>query len=652
RIKSVSVKGVKTAYLGKCFRLVPVIKMGDGSETVPAGAVISYAIISGNEYVTANGDVLIAGNRAGKADVRISVQSRGKKVESDRFTVEVTDEIEQLSGELFELSLAELALEGKENECKTIKFNVPTKGRYQLTLSAEFTKKSGKVELYAVPYSEEAEKNPESYLFGAYKLDSVDLFSSATETKDIMIEDAVFDESGDYLLVAYIADKNNSSDSYAANIKKLELDGVSVISNVVAEVYSPHLGPGEETELNVFAHLSNGAVIPMDEASLDFEYNEEEITADAEKLTVKASEEYVESKSSEFTITVTYKGYSAQTTATVKIDELYGVNPNKTALLYGNDVASVGNSLNLKPAFELNNQSVIEAIGCEVEYVLEGNEEGVLELYENKTVVKAAKAGEAIVYAKVIFRGKEYTTEKKVITVVADEISTANIDINFTKGGHPGDGFTTVDTVLGYTTGRSWVFDSVAGKSKVYSMSMNDTYAQIVFDPTAENRYLALRMKVPSAGVYNITAFSNWCRKRAGRWDMYIFPVTNETSANLLAQLKENNFVGYMDFYKDSGGAPGDILNVADVYEFTGGGEYYVVLNLAKGLSAGTAGIRAERGDTVYPTYISFANVKAMASAVAEAGKQKLDIGESTALSVKMYNGSGDELTAEPESIM
>ncbi|MBQ7120580.1 MAG: S-layer homology domain-containing protein [Oscillospiraceae bacterium] len=652
-IESVYVKGVKTAYLGKRFRLVPVIKMGDGSEVVPADAVISYIVDDADAgIVSADGDVLVAGNIVGEADVRISVQSRGKSAESDKFTVKVTDEIEPLSGELLELLLAELAFEGKEDECKAIKFNVPEKGRYQLTLSAEFGKNSGIVDLYAIPYSEDAMKNPERYLFGAYKLDEADLFNTTTATEEIMLEDAVFDEAGEYLLVANIAGKNSSGGGYAAKLQKLVLDGVSVISNVVTEVYSPRLGPGEETELNIFAHLSNGTLITMDEASIAFEYNEEEITADAEKLTVKASEEYTEPKSCEFTVTVTYKGHSAQTIAAVKVDELYGVNPNKTALLYGDDVVSVGNNLNLKPALELNNQSVVETIGCEVEYVVENNEEGVLSLLENNTVVKAVKAGEATVYAKVVFRGREYTTEKKVITVVADALSSANIDINFTKGGHAGDGFTTVDTVLGYTSGRNWVYDSVAGKSTVYSMSMNDTYAQIVFDPTVENKYLALRLKVPSAGVYNITAFSNWCRKRAGRWDMYIFPVTNETSADLPAQLIEKNFVGYMDFYKDSNGEPGEILNVAENYAFTGGGEYYVVLSLANGISAGSAGIRTERGDTVYPTYISFTNVKAMDTVTLTAEKQTLDIGENTAVAIKMYNGSGDELSESPESVI
>jgi len=650
-IASVSLKGNTTAYLGNQFRLVPVTVTGNGSEIVPADAEISYTIDAKYaDIVTASGDTLIAGNVAGAAEVALSITCRGVTIKSGKIALSVTDKLEPLSGKTAEVALGGLAVESENAAIGAVKFNVPETGRYQLTLTASCNKKSGMLDFYAIPYSEAAEKNPEMYLYGGYKLAGANLYSSPAAVRDIMLEDAVFDELGEYLLVAVINGKNGASEGYEAAMEKLTLDGVSVISDVMIDVYSPRLGPGDETEFEIYAYLSNGASVPVEMAELSFEYNVDELTVDVDTLTLKTNEENQDPKSSDLAVTVTYKDYSATGTTTIKIDELYGVNADKLPYLYGDTVVSTGNYLDINPAFELNDQTVVKAVGCEVEYVLENNEDGVLALFSDNTDVKALKPGEASVYANVKFRGKTYKTETVEITVVEQELSTANIDINFTKGGHAGDGFEKLNDVTSYTSARSWVFDSVVGKSPVYTMSMQTEYANLVFDTTEARQYIVLRMKVPGSGVFNVTAFSNWCRFRTGRWDMYIFPATKEAAADIPACLVSDNFVGYMDFYiKGSQGESGEVLTVNDSYEFTGGGEYYVVLNLVVGASGK---LQDSAGDQMCPTYISFRNVEAMDAAKLTTEKSAVDIGETVSGNIEMYNCMGEKLSATPDSIV
>ncbi len=635
-MESVEISGNTTAYIGRSFRVVPVVRLGDGSETIPVGAVISYEIESGSKYVTVDGDSLVAGETVGSAKVRTKVFLRGKTITSDAFTVTVTDELEELAGETFTYVPETLTFEGNEGELLTDVITVPEKGRYQITVNAERTKKSGIVDVWAVPYSDAVAANPEGYLFGAYKLGSADLYNKTEDEYGIMLPDATFDGTGDYLLIMRLSGKNASSTGCNADINSIAFDGESIINEVAVDIYSPRLGPGEETTFEVFAYLSNGTQIPIEDTEIEYSFDEDLITVDGKEMLLSTDADITEKKIAELEVIVTYKGYSKAGTITIIIDKYFGVNTERKPLLYGENVFSVGNVVEFTAAIELNNQQVVRIPSENVKYTIVNNDREAVSYDADNVTIRAMQNGDATIKAEISFRGNIYESEEVDISVIEQTNANPNIDIWFTKGGHAGETIQVLTDATSYTASRKWKFDSVQGsKNTLHLYAAN---GQFQFDPLAENKYIALRINVPGAGKYNITAQSNNCRYRSGRFDMYIVPADEVTDISSIPETE--TCVGYMDFWDKATtnpGTVGDVLDVCKAYEFKSGGEYIVLLNLVPGLSAGAAGvIKADKGDAIYPTYISFAEVNAMADAEMTLGKNAINIGEETDVSLAL----------------
>ncbi|MBQ2742120.1 MAG: Ig-like domain-containing protein, partial [Oscillospiraceae bacterium] len=634
KLESISLSGNTTAYTGKNFRIFPVATMGDGSESIPAGAKITYEVVSGSEYVLATSDGIVATDRVGEASIRVKAEFRGKVITSDAITVYVTDELEALSGETFVYTPEALSFDGKEGELQGEVITVSKEGRYQLTLNGTGGKTSGIIDIWAIPYSEATSANPAGFLFGAYKVGSADLYATASENYDITLPDVVFDKSGDYIIVAKISGKNEASTGYSVTINSIEFDGVSVADKVVTYVQSPKLGAGETTEFTVSAYLSNGREIPLDEAEVSYVYDESLIAVDGEKLTIRTNDGA--SGSCDVTVKTIYKGYTAEETVTLTIDKKYGVNTDKLAILYGSTLFTIGNTVEFTPAIVLNDQSVVKITDGEIIYKIEENNEGAVEFEDDGKTLKAVAEGTAVVSAMVEFRGNVYESEKVSVSVTANQNENPNIDMYFTTNGNAGESLQYLTDTAGYSANRRWKLQSVAGQAN--SLQFYDTYGQFLFDPASEDKYIALILNVPGAGTYNITAQSNYCRYRSGRFDMYIAPATSANISNITGNIAPANLVGSMDFYMPGQGTVGEVIDVCKGYEFENGGEYLVILNLVPGNSAALAGgvIKAERGDTMYPTYISFAEVNAMASASLTAEKDVLAPGDSTDISISL----------------
>ncbi|MBQ2743811.1 MAG: S-layer homology domain-containing protein [Oscillospiraceae bacterium] len=632
KLAGVSVLGNNTAYIGKNFRIVPAVIMGDDSEVIPSGMKVTYEVVSGGEFVEAVGNGFVAKEKVGEATVRVKVNARGKTLTSDAITLYVTDEFESLSGTSFVYTPSELKFEGKEDELKCEIINIEKEGRYHLVLNAVREKNSGIVDIWMVPYSDVALSSLRDSLFCAYKLGSADLYAKTTENNDIVLPDVVFDKAGEYILVAVISGKNEKSTGYSAVINNISFDGISVVNEVLTDVDSPKLGAGELTSFEVSARLSNGHEIPIEEAELEYVYDSELITVDADKKTLRTNDGVVNT-TTDLTVKVIYQGVTAVGSATIVIDKKYSVNTDKKAMLYGDTVFYVGNLLSFTPAVLLNDNTVVKIEDRDITYKIEENVDGALEFDTDGKTIRTIKEGTAVVSATVKFRGNTYESEKVSVSVTGDISENPNIEMYFTKEGNLGETIQYLTSVGPYTANRKWKFETAVGHSNV--LSFGGDYSSFVFNPESEDKYLVLRIKIPSAGKYNITAFSNWCRSRSGRFDMYIVPANAENLSNITGNMLAENFVGYMDFYVQGLGTVGEVIDVCSGYEFKNGGEYLVILNLVPGLSAGSAGvIVSSRGDAVYPTYISFIEVNAMTSAEITADKEVIATGESTGTSL------------------
>ncbi|MBQ2742583.1 MAG: S-layer homology domain-containing protein [Oscillospiraceae bacterium] len=649
-ISELCVSGSRVAYTGNHFRLAPLAVLGNGTEIIPDSADVSFEILSGDEFVTAEADTLIAGNEEGTAKVRIKAGFRGKTYESESFDVSVVDSLEPLSGKTYTYSADGISFDGKVGEYATAKIDIPATGRYQATLSANLGKTSGKVVFYAIPYNDAVNANPLGFIYGAYKLFEADLYSRSFLTTDIPLDDAVFDAPGEYLLVMQITGKNDASIGYDISLNSITFDGESFISEVKVDVDETKLGFGETTSFEVFAYLSNGTEIPIENATIEYVANERLFTVDAEKMTVTTSNAVIEPAKNEMTVRVTYKDYTAEKSIAITVDPQYGVNPEKKALIYGNTEFSVNNKISFTPAVELSNRNIVQVSEENAEYVIVENSDGAVAFDTDGTTLQAVTTGKAIVKANVYCRGNVYESEEVLISVV-ENTSVKNLEINFTKGGHAGDGFETLDSATAYTINRSWVFHEIVGNDKTQALKMEPAQAQLNFNPLEDDKYLALKVKLSGSGKYNVTAFSNKCRSRAGQFDMYIFPATKENATKIPAMLTTENYVGYMDFYNEttaSNGVPGEIIDVKKDFEISNG-EYFVILELVP--RAGSV-IKDSRGDVVYPTYIRFADIKEMNAAELVATNAEIDAGTTTELSVKMLNCNGEELNAAPSGVI
>lgn len=647
-VAALSARGSSTAFTGKPFRLVPCITLGNGEEFVPAGADVSYVIEDGAEYVTANGDILVAGNRQGTASVRIKADFRGKTYKSESFDVTVSESLEPLSGKTYRYLPDGNMPEVKDGAYSIFCMDIPAEGRYQVTLNANVSKTSRKMTFYAIPYTAAAEINPMGYIYGAYKLFTADLYNRSATEKEISADDAVFDAEGKYLLVAIADGKNEASTGFDVAFNSMTFDGESYISSVKAQADEVKLGFGETTGFEVSAYLSNGAEILVEEALVEYEVNEDILSVDAEKMTVTTTaDSALAATTADMTVRVTYKGYTAERKVTFFIDSGYGINPDKKALLYGEKSVLAGNKISFTPAIELNNRTIVQIYDGRTEYIIVDDGGGAV-AFDEEGILRAVTVGTAVIKLNVLFRRKICESEEVEISVV-DNNSVKNVEINFTKGGHTGDGFETLDSAVSYTLGRNWIFHEIVGNDKTQPLKMETGQAQINFNPAEDDKYLALEVRLSGSGEYNVTAFSNRCRSRAGQFDMYVFPATEENELSLISKLTPENYVGYMDFYNEttaSNGVPGEIIDVKKGISLASG-EYFVVLELVP--RAGSV-IKDSRGDVVYPTYIHFTDVASMAEAKVAPENSTVDVDTSTRLNVKMFNCNGEELTAVPDS--
>ncbi|MBQ4544933.1 MAG: S-layer homology domain-containing protein [Oscillospiraceae bacterium] len=646
-VSALLTSGSTTAYIGKRFRLSPLVELGDGTQIIPAGAVVSYTVVDGKEYVSADGDTLVAGNEAGTAKVKMEAEFRGKKHVSEEFTVSVVDELEPLSGNTYTYTADGISFDGKDGTYRCAVIDIPADGRYQVTLNANTNKTSGIVTFYAIPYSAEVQANPKDFLYGAYKLFSADLYKRSLTTLDIPLDDAVFDVGGKYLLFMQVTGKNNLATGYDVSINNITFDGESYITSVVADVDALKLGIEETTGFKISAYLSNGIEVPVEDAVIEYAFDQSVLSVNEEKMTVTTSSGITGTTSADMTASVTYKGYTAEKTVTFTIDKSFGAAPGKPALLFGDTSFALGSKITFTPAVELLNRTVVQVYDENVKYEIVKNDDGAVE-FDTEGVLRAVMPGQATVRMIVPFRGKLIESETADI-IVTENVSVKNLEINFTKGGHVGDGFETLDNALSYTLDRSWIFHEIVGNDKTQPLKMETAQAQLNFNPAEDDKYLVLKIRVSGSGEYNVTAFSNRCRSRAGQFDMYVFPATAENMSDIPSKLVEENYVGYMDFYNEttsSIGVPSEIIDVKKGFKLATG-EYAVVLNLVP--RAGST-IKDSRGDVVYPTYIRFTDVNSMASAKLLAANE-IDVDTQTSVNVEMFNCNGSLLAAEPDSV-
>jgi len=649
-IASLSIRGETEAYKGDVFRFVPLVKLVNGDVVVPAGAKISYEILDGEEYVTVNSDTFVAGNVCGEASVKIKIDFRGKTLESDAFKLIVSDTLKSLSGELFTTDINGAFSETSVGEYRTAKISVPAKGRYQVTVNAETAKTSGIVDFYAIPYSEEVGANPEGFMFGAYNVFSADMYSRSPQTANITASDVFFSEPGEYLIIMKVSGKNQASTGYDGKINSITFDGISFINKVIVSASETKLGMGETVDFEVKAYLSNGVEIPSDVFDVECVFDENLLVVDTENNKVTTKSDIAAATKANMTVKVSYKDYVAEEIISFSIDKNYGANPEKKALLYGETSIPMGSKISLTPAIELSNRTLVQASADDMVYEIVSNDAGAIAFDTDNVTLKAVSLGNATIKAQVTFRGNVYESEEVVISVV-ENASIKDLEINFTKGGHIGDGFETLDSAVTYTQNRDWIFYEIVGNDKTQKLKMETAQAQLNFDPDEEDKYLALKVRISGSGTYDVTAFSNKCRSRAGQFDMYIFPATKENMSNIPAKLSEENYVGYMDFYNEtttSNGVPSEIIDVKKGLELTVG-EYLMVLELVP--RAGST-IKNSRGDVVYPTYIHFTDVNSMANATLSAETSILDVGAETNIITTLYDSNNRVIEKAPDSVV
>ena len=567
-------------------------------------------------------------------------------------------------GQLFPQNAQYLDLSGYTNEWAAFKVKVPKAGKYAVDVSGYTYKNGGRAEIYMTPYSED--------MTFANIVENIDTYAS----KDNFVVEADFNGTadapvnqsaigmfyaseevdysqgyGEYLMVIKTC-KSKKSSAYAVLITSMSLVGTYGIESAEVKLSDSLLGVGESTTIKeVIARNATGGSFDLSDAYVSHKVAEGsedilEISEDGKTFTA------IGEGTGEIETLILVEGSVAEVKSSVTVDSSRAV---KKVFLYCLDVASEGKDFDFLVRAELNNRK-LATIGEIVDFVIESeSEEGVVEKSADGKTLTAAKAGTAIVSAKVALRGKIFTTDSVAVTVTAVDMNyPSNFTIDFRKGVYSGDTFSSIDQILTYTSARNWYFHAFSGASTsnptVNLAAQGGTYALALFNGVKNTNYLALRVMFPKPATYTVET-TGLVRNRAAKMEMFVIPATKENANNLQSLLVSDNeyHFGTAEFFNESE-ATGQVRSFG-TNTIENAGEYFVVFRTIKGRAV-TEG-HSSYGDAWYPLFTKFIDTTSVASASLESssGDNKLSINETLTLSPKLYKGTGDELTFNPDEL-
>ena len=676
KIAEILLEGSTRAAVEGSFKIAPAIRLQNGRTIWATSDQVSYAVTEESESgVVSIQDGSIRALKLGAAKIKASVIWRGNTYESAPVELTVTNDLTPLSGTKTEYKFFINAYTGEDSkniedyreyseerpwayvdatasgsatdgavslqttmmQCVTsqgewvaLKIQVPAAGRYQASMNAFCRDRAGIMTLYAIPYSDQAAEDIAGNLMDIYKIGQVDAYYPTAGNRDIPMDDIEFDAAGEYLLVFQASGKNPSATGYAMYPGSLILDGVSVIDKVNVSLDYNQIGVGESAQFDLSAALSSDAAVDLSKAEVSYSVDNPEILqldAEGKKVTALAAGE------AQVIAQVSYKGFTAQGSATVTVGEDYGV---AQIYLYGGENVYVGSNFQLQPAAELKNQKLLAIPDAPATYTIEDqSEENVLSVGADGTIT-ANKVGSAHVKAEVTFRGKTFESETILIQVTEASASYTSLNLDFRTGVYPGDAFTDLRAVSDYSQYRPWAYvEDTISRAAYDSIVLNANFAQMV--PMSEGEYIAFKVKVSESGDY-LASMRTYSRYRCGIAGLYVFPYNAETRADVAGQLTDANKIGEVDTRSEENAyLTGDFGTMS----FPEPGEYFVVLRVNGSTSSSEA---AGEKYTLYPSWIAFENIGALKSAALTAEKQTLTIGETTATTLKLFRGDGEEI--------
>ena len=546
------------------------------------------------------------------------------------------------------------------------KVKVPTAGKYVIDLSAYSYANGGLAKLYMLPYDESMDFDTITANIDAYASSANYVGEADTYSKDKVVK--TYPACGEFIA----SDELDYSGGYAEYLMIVYMTKSKVGSETAIILYGINLmgGPALKATETSFDYTAIG----VGESATVIGYEGKNYAGDAVDTTnayveyrlAEGSEEILDVSKDGKTFTAKKEGnatvitYSILDGAIITEENVITVDDSmtiKNAYIYAKDKYNLGEELELDVRLEQNDRKVI--IGGEVvSYEIVEQDDGVITLSQNNTVATITGSGSAKLKAVIKARGNTY--ESDVIEIVVSEMGDypANFAIDFRTGSYPGDYATAVNNALTYTASRNWIFHDIKGSivaSNMYAFTTDGKYAQFLWNGSnldAGTAYIAFKVQFSSAGKYTVESVG-YCRNRAACMELYLIPVEADDGTNLAPKLVKNNeyYFGTADHFVPQSNAGPDQLKSFGTNEVKASGEYYVVFKPVKGIAYDGAAGGYGSGDCWYPLYISFANGSSMRSVGLETEASKLLIGEETTAIVKLYDGGGEEIAYEPDSI-
>ncbi len=549
---------------------------------------------------------------------------------------------------------------GNAGDWTALKVKVPKPGKYTIDVSAYVYKNGGLAKIYMLPFDaetmtyDELAANISKYMTDANLVAQADTEGTAAVNKaipgagqiDISAELNWSNGYVEYLMIVESA--RNANNKYIVMPYSIDLVGHPSLTSAELDLSEVTIGVGEKTDIEaVIGKNSLGNAIDISGAYIEHkvaEGSEDIIELDGTTITAKAEGTGV------IETLVIFSGSIVRAKTEIKIDDSVRV---VKAYIYNEKEYKVGDEVSLVSRLELKNKKIVtggEIVGYEV---VSSEPEGVVTVSEDGKVAKVTKVGKATLRAKVLVRGNVIESDTEEIT--SNEVSyPANFMIDFRKGAYDGDTYSKVNQIIEYSPVRNWIFHSFVEANPSYSNVSLDTagtFAQFVWNGTVVskgNGYLAFKAMFSEAGTYTVDTVG-YSRNRAACLEMYLIPTSVEDGKTISSKLKKDSeyYFGTADCYREA--ASYDELTSFGTKKIEAAGEYFVVFKPVPGKASAA---QSSFGDAWYPLYISFTNGNAMSAVTLSYEKSSLVIGEEAFPTVQLFDGNGELLDKDAESIV
>lgn len=438
-----------------------------------------------------------------------------------------------------------------------LELNVTAPGRYHTKLTYRVASQGAVTEMYFMP----ATTDIESCLTSGNLIGEVNYYASAgsgghiAELSDVNVESA-----GKYYLIVRLKKLGKSGTGNYIYPSMFTLDGTQ-LESVSLSLNESLIGVGECTDSKVTGVLNNNNPADLSKASISYTSSNSSVaTVDQNGKVTTVSE-----GDTDITATVTLGDVTRIDTKTIHVSNEYTL---ENVTLSGVDFLTQQMKAQFTLQGNLNNgDAIIISNSLATFSIVEEDPDGTVELLNGGGVV-GRLVGNAKIKAVVSLRGKQF--ESNIISIPVTESVKSSSVYKFDFTGTNGD----VRNLNYYSEVQNWAYFSDCVTASGTAVKQLTNCIQIL---SQLGEWVAFKAQIPKEGTYKTTLTYLGIRG-AGTMNLYLLPVTQQTTANIGNYLTDVYLIDQIDGYNATSATMEKTLN--NVYVPIAG-EYFLVVKSA-----------------------------------------------------------------------